>query len=169
MSDLSLIEIGRLGKCRGFQGDIHLYLNDQIELSTEPKHLFIEVNGLPVPHKVVRVGEHNGVMTVAFDRLESKEDVEVHKNTTVYIEDQYVIIEESAALVFVDYEVYDQDANHIGQVVDVIDQSPLLLLQVKAHNKDKVYTLPYHDDLLINEDVDSKRLTIEIVEGLLNI
>ena len=169
MSNLTLVEIGRLGKCRGFQGDIHLYLNDQIELSTEPKYLFIEVNGLPVPYKVVRVGEHNGVMTVAFDRLESKEDVEVHKNTTVSIEEQYVTIEQSIALLFIDYQVYDQNANHIGQVVDVIDQSPLLLLQVKAHNKDKVYTLPYHEDLLIKEDAEGKILTIEIVEGLLSI
>jgi len=138
-SDLSLIEIGRLGKCRGFQGDIH------------------------------RVGEHNGVMTVAFDRLDSKEDVEVHKNTTVSIEESYVTIEQSEALIFMDYEVYDQDENHIGRVVDVIDQSPLLLLQVEDHGKDKIYTLPFHEDLLIREDVEGKKLTIEIVEGLLNI
>lgn len=169
MTELSLVEVGRLGKSYGFKGDIHLYINDHIEIDQNPSFLFLDVNGLPVPMKVIRVGEHNGTMTVAFDMVETKEDVEQYKNGLVSMESSQVIIILNQSTLYINCEVYDQTNAHIGKVTDVIDQSPLLLLQVYSVENKKTYVLPYHEDLLIEYQEKDQILKIDIAEGLLDL
>lgn len=169
MSEISLVEVGRLGKSYGFQGDIHFYLDEHIVLEQEPQFLFVHINGLPVPFKISRVGEHNGSMVVAFDKVESKEEIEAYKNGRVSIENEYVSIVENASSQYIGYMVYDQSSSLIGKIVDIVDQEPLLLLYVAAHDSDKEYILPYHEDLLVELSDEKQSLKIEIVDGLLDI
>ncbi len=168
-AELDIVEIGRLGKPYGFAGAIHVYLNDGVEFISDPRFVFISIEGLPVPFEVITQGIHNGTITLILDEIDSKEGIEKFKNAVLSVESRYVSIEQSQSDELIGYTILDQVGTVIGSIVDVIEQEPLLFLKVQRTGTNQELILPYHSDLLIESNHPKTTLTLEIADGLLDL
>jgi len=163
LSRLEIISIGRLGKPYGFSGAIHVYLDDGLELLTVPQFVFISIEGLPVPFRVVEQGTHNGTLTLTLDRVDSKEGIEQYKNATISVESKYVSIDHDESDELIGYTVVDQHGTEIGTIEDIIEQEPLLFLSINRIDSKRELIVPYHGDLLLDSNVSKRILTLEMI------
>lgn len=168
-SELNIVEVGRLGKPYGYSGAIHVYLDENVELLDNPSHLFVSIEGLPVPFRVVEHGSHNGTMTVVLADVDSKEGIEQYKNAKVSVESEYVSFESSLSNELIGYTVFDQDSSLVGSIDSIVEQDPLLFLSVILAKAKREVLLPYHENLIISSDDSKRTLTLEIAEGLLDL
>lgn len=134
---------------------------DEIDLK-EP--VYIEDDGLPVPYffeSFQRRG--NTKALVRLTGVRSLEDAEELAGRPVYADDGVYEEEEES---FDGWELQDQDGRTVGRIAGCEDIPGNLCLAVETPSGNEVL-VPFHEDLLIEADADSRILRLTIPEGLL--
>jgi 16S rRNA processing protein RimM len=134
---------------------------DEIDLK-EP--VYIEDDGLPVPYffeSFQRRG--NTKALVRLTGVRSLEDAEELAGRPVYADDGVYEEEEES---FDGWELQDQDGRTVGRIAGCEDIPGNLCLAVETPSGNEVL-VPFHEDLLIEADADSRILRLTIPEGLI--
>jgi 16S rRNA processing protein RimM len=134
---------------------------DEIDLK-EP--VYIEDDGLPVPYffeSFERRG--NTKALVRLTGVRSLEDAEELAGRPVYADDGVYEEEEES---FDGWELQDQDGRTVGRIAGCEDIPGNLCLAVETPSGNEVL-VPFHEDLLIEADADSRILRLTIPEGLI--
>lgn len=65
------------------------------------------------------------------------------------------------------YTIVDKTYGKVGRVTFVNDATPQILLEVD--NAQKTFFIPLHDDFVLDFDMDNRRITLDLPEGLLDL
>lgn len=112
---------------------------------------------------------HNGLFDyVKFDIINTKEEVENYRHFEVQI------IKDSKGLKKGEYffadlkncEVYDENNNLLGKVKEVEEFPAQITLRVKRENG-KDFLVPFVKFFIKNIDIENKKITINVIEGML--
>lgn len=162
-----LIEIGFLRKTNGVGGELFLVFYDGFsDKNVSDIFLFLEIDGLPVPYKIESFemrDEQSAVVKLKY--IDTKELAHDYVGSKVFsfIQNQQT---DSAFNPFIikGYVVYNQENQKIGIVSGMSNFGGNIVLTVQADRGEVL--IPYHDQLLISADNQSKSIVIDIAQGL---
>lgn len=121
-----------------------------------------------LPLTIQYVKENKGLLIVKFKDYDDINEVEGWKGSVLSVkEDELPVLEEDEAYFFElkDSEVFDEEGNELGCVIDVIDTAANAILRVKG--KEQEFLVPYVKAFIISFDKEAKKIVIRMMDGLL--
>lgn len=159
------VKIAQIINTHGIRGDLKLkLLTDFVdERFAKGHHVFIRYQDKDVEMIVHHHRNHKGFELVSFEDYLDINLVEKFKGSFVYDykddelldEDEYYISD------LIGCDVYNH-GSFIGKVSDVYLLEHHDILVVKG---DKEYKIPYVDAFVIDEDIEQKRIDVQLIEG----
>ena len=161
----TLLPVGRIVKSYGTEGEVMIAFQEGIA-----DLLFYD--GLPVPFYITSIqpkGPRKAVVRLEdIDTLADAEEAagkDIRLDPADYPElsgtDAHTITEDGLTLEdLIGFSLQDQDGHRAGTIGDIQDFSGNICLDSGA-------LVPFHDDLIIDIDIEKKTLTMSISEGLL--
>ena len=170
---MNLISIGKTLKPHGKDGQLRMTCDDPFDEYLEGfKALFIDLDGSKVPFLIENINFKNHIL-VKLDEVDSPEEASLYAMKDVYIEssalpkDVLNSISDKQSAGLQGFKIYDQNDRWIGEVYGIIESDLHTLLEVDAGGKQ--FVLPFHEDILIDIDPESKSMKLEIMDGLLDL
>jgi 16S rRNA processing protein RimM len=160
------IKIAKIVNTHGIRGDLKLksYTDFEDFRFKKGHHLFIRYENQDIEMEVRSHRVHKGMDLVRFEDHLDINLVEKYKNCFVYDYKNDALLDEDEYYVsdLIGCEVYNNN-ELIGKVMDVQLYSHHDLLVVKG--KDKDYKIPYVNAFVLNEDIENKRIDVNLIEG----
>ncbi|MCM1504832.1 MAG: ribosome maturation factor RimM [Muribaculum sp.] len=179
ITESELIEIGKIGKPHGINGELNLYLSEEIDIERLTR-IVLEIEGIFVPFFI------DNVRTKRIDTLivhvEGVDDERHAAELTHHIvyslkgDDVVVATEEEDdeesdgfyASDLIGYTILSETGTLIGRIIDVDLSTENALFVVERTDMTNVY-IPIADEMIDNIDAESQILFMSLPEGLLDL
>ncbi|HIZ85354.1 MAG TPA: ribosome maturation factor RimM [Candidatus Coprenecus stercoravium] len=172
----TLLPVARIVKSYGTAGEVMVsFKEDMPDLLKTEKPVWLLYDGLPVPFFILSLqlkGQRKAI--VRFEDIDSHEDAEEAAGKDIYIDptdypelsdtDSHHLTEDGLTLEdLIGFTLLDQKGETVGTIAYIQDFSGNICLELS----DSGTLVPFHDDLIIDIDIEKKTLTMSISEGLL--
>ncbi|MEO9869908.1 ribosome maturation factor RimM [Ekhidna sp.] len=170
MQQKDCYQLGEVIKTHGLKGEVNIFLD--VDFPNEYQKLesvFLEQQGKLIPFFIDTIQINNGKALVKFEDVDSLDEGKSLIKSKLFLplsslpvlnDHQYYFHE------LVDCEVYES-STLIGIVKNVIDLNGNQLLSVDMKGSEVL--IPLKDEILIEVDVSSKKIDVDLPEGLLDI
>ncbi len=160
----NLLKAGKIVNTHALRGEVRIFpYCDDADFLCEFDVLYI--NGEPKEIASARV--HKGQALVRFEGIDSINAAEALVGSIVYIDKDDIELEEGRYFIedLKGCMVYDVDSGECyGKVTNVIQTGANDVFEVTK--EDKTVLIPKIDDVIIDIDIDSRRITIKPMKGL---
>lgn len=167
-----VFQIGRLTGAHGLKGYIDMNYTDDIFTSDECDYLVLEIDSILVPFFVEDWQVRNDELAaVKFEGYDDKDSVQMLQNTSVFYPKSAVKKERKELAswqMLTGFEVSDSKSGKLGRVIDVDDSSQNILLTIDT-TEGKDILLPVHPDLVRELDINNRRITLDLPNGILEL
>lgn len=158
-------KIGRVIKSNGTEGDVLVRFSDLLpEEVKEPVYIYFD--GLPVPFFIESAQERGSKAILHLTGIHSLEDAEEIVGRDIYALDEDYEYEDEDELDVIGWRMEDEDGSFVGVIEDIEDIPGNICLCV--NNGGNMVLVPFHEDLLVSIDPDSKTIVMNIPKGLLS-
>ncbi len=162
---MDLKEVGYFSKTHGIKG--HLVLKSEREFYFEDVNaLFVELSGNKAPYFISDIKETNTGITVLLEDVDAIEKAKLLVGKKVFVDSQYLSEEEEIENL-VGYELIDAAFGSLGEILEVNDSGPQVLVSINY--KEKEVILPLVEDFIENINHVSKKIKFKAPEGLINL
>jgi 16S rRNA processing protein RimM len=164
----NIFHAGRITKAHAFSGHIKVVFLPTFQPVQEPKGtVFLMINKKPVPffiEEVIQATESSIILKLEdIDTLEQANeliDLAFYLDLSYAGENQ----QDDFQLAFlIGFNIIDQNKKRIGIIQQVIENPAHYLLEIE-HEK----LIPFHEDFILNMDMDKKIIQLDLPEGLLD-
>lgn len=172
----TLLPVGRIIKSYGTEGQVMVAFQEGIaDLLKRDEPVWLFYDSLPVPFFIQSLqakGPRKAVVHLEdMDTLADAEEAagkDIHIDPSRYPElseeGSHPISEDGMTLEdLIGFTLLDQDSRTAGTIADVLDFSGNICLELSGSGA----LVPFHNDLIIDIDIENKTLAISISEGLL--
>lgn len=166
---MDLLEVGKIVNTHGLRGEVKVVTwTDYPEVFEDIEYVYIKRKDDYERLDVKGIKYQKGNIIVKFAQIQDINEAERYKNQVLYAERE--ILGELPEGVYyiadlIGLEVVDEDGRRIGTISDVINTGSNDIYEVKRAGK-KNMLLPVIDEVVLNIDLDSKRVTVHLMEGL---
>jgi len=159
-------KVGFVLKPHGYKGWLRIQIEqEEIEdIVFQSDFLFLELQDQWVPFKIEDYNPN--IPAVKLFHLDSETDTTPLLGTSILLFSD-LIPEDLEQDSFENYSIYDSDNCFKGVVVSEINLPGHVVLEIKLDSK--VYMVPFHPDLVIEIDEETKVLKMKIAEGLVDL
>ncbi|HNQ61579.1 MAG TPA: ribosome maturation factor RimM [Bacteroidia bacterium] len=168
-----LVPLGFINKTHGFQGELSLAMNDDINLSPEQfksQFLFLQLDGLPVPFFVENIREKTNGILVKFDTINNEEEAKKLVGKKVLagkIKRDTEEEQEPGWNELLGYTVNDKKYGNLGPILE-IQELPMQFLAACSINEKEIL-FPLHEEIILEIDDENKTIYIDLPDGLLDV
>ena len=163
------VVIGKFRKPHGIRGEIRMtVLTDFPELLEVGQKVFTEPNYQPYQIRATRW--HGGDMLVSLEGLPDRTAVEIFRNVMVYMKSQDMPAPAEGEFYhhqLVGLEVLTDQGEHLGIITEIILTGANDVFLVKPP-EGKEILLPDTEEVVLNIDLNNKRMLVHIIPGLLD-
>ena len=161
--------IGKVVKPQGIRGEVKARI-----ITSFPEHfeqlsaLYIEQNEY-IKFNIEDMRLSGDFVFIKLSKVDSRNDAESLRNKYLYIpaEELYPLQDdEFYHHQLLGLKVYDQDNVYLGMVKD-IESYPVNDILVVENEKNKTFLIPVVKDFIKEIDIESQKVTVHVVEGLL--
>lgn len=163
---------GKVGKPKGFKGDVNLIIDkDAPFVPDELSEVMVLVGKKLVPYPLVKYQVSvKGNALGKFEGFETDNDVDRVKNMSLYLpktllpnlkEDEFYLHE------LVDCILFDKTKGEIGKITEVNNQTTQTLLFVDFE-KDEI-VIPFVDDFIVEVKTQEKKVVLDLPPGLIDL
>ncbi|HHY90890.1 MAG TPA: 16S rRNA processing protein RimM [Clostridiales bacterium] len=168
---MRLLRVGQIINAHGIRGELRVYpLTDYKERFEELEYVYIE--GVPsLKYDIQKVRYKNELVVLKLKGIEDRNAAEALKEKYLIIdetqmrelpEDTYFIAD------LIGMEVYSETNERIGTLINVIQSTGQDLYEILVQeNPSKTALIPAVKEFIVDVDVDQKRMTIKLIEGLI--
>ena len=166
---LEYLSIGQIVNTHGFRGEVKIYpLTDDISRFEKLKEVYMEENNELVKYKVESIKFLRSTVAVKLKGIDSEEAANKLKGSYIKVDrksavklpkDTYFICD------LIDSEVYDEKAQLLGTVKDVLQTGSNDVYVVQSTGKDIL--IPALKDVVKKIDLENKKIMVEMPEGLI--
>ena len=160
--------VGKIVNTHGIKGELKVNVSTDFieERFQKGKHLLIDDHGTMVDMTVATHRIHKGHVLVSFVDFQDINKVEKYKGCTVYAYKDETLLNDGEYYVgdLIGCEVYNRGML-IGTLKDVQLYEHHDVLVVSGTQK---ILIPYVDAFVKNEDIENKRIDVELIEGFYN-
>lgn len=168
-----LIEVGKLNKPHGINGEISASIHDMVDVDML-KFIVLNIEGIFVPFYLSDIRQKSGdTFLLTFEDINSDEQIREYTNKTIYLiaNDKAVLSHDTSegmfASDFIGFTVDDISLGRIGQIIDVDDNTSNVLFVVQKDDKSIVY-IPIADEYLTDISVEKNLITMNLPDGLID-
>ena len=163
--------LGTIFKLHGYKGDVNIYNDNDIPLIfTNIDFLFVEINNELIPYFADRIRhKKKKILLVKFEDVDSEEQALKILKRKVYLPNKFLpkLVDINPDKIIVGFDITDKTLGRVGIVDFVNDKTPQKLIIVKDGEKE--FFIPFHENFVINIDLENRILYVDIPEELMNI
>lgn len=163
--------IGKIVNTHGIRGEVKvLRISDFDERFQPGGKVYVMDGKKPLPLVIASHRIHKGFDLLTFEGYSNINDVEKYKGSELKIrEDQLTDLERDEYYYheIIGCEVYTKDEQKLGEVKEILSPGANDVWVVKRE-KGKDVLVPYIEQVVIEVDVENKKIIIDLMEGLLD-
>lgn len=160
-------EIGYISKTHGLKGHVILRTYDEINIDSEKiTAIFLDLNGSQVPYFIETISPNNVGYIVKVETIDTIDTSKKLIGKKVFCMPDFIIEDEDSLNEFVGYTIIDKVHGNIGTISEINDKTDNVIITV-SHPSGAEIILPFNDDLIEEIDDDSKTITFNAPEGLI--
>lgn len=173
ITDNEIIEIGKIGKPHGVQGEMNMMIDDDVNITSLQK-IVLEIDGIYVPFFIKSLRpKRSDTVIVALDDIDNEEEAGALTNLTVYAlkaDDvkQGDDDEGMYASDLIGFTLVHADGKPVGKITDVNDTTDNALFIVELGDGRQVY-IPIADDLIDDIDTEKRYIVMSLPEGIIDL
>ncbi len=168
-----VVKVGSVTKVDGQEGHVLVKLRPDCDADDvfDSDFLLIEINGGVVPMRmdsVTRRGDRSATVALANIQSVSQAQIVVGCDVFAPVNDEDADEGDDVEGSLVGYEIVDRTLGHIGVIADVDDTvaaNPLFVVDTMNGE----ILIPAAEDFVVSVDDDTKTLTLNLPEGLVNL
>ncbi len=165
-------KIGKLIKTHGLQGEISLRAEEVYKpdlLVTEK--IFIEHHGQKIPYFIDAIKESKNFL-IRLEDIENPEEANRLTNKNIYLHQDDVSIEnddssKSKFGTLIQMDIFDTNEMLIGKIDDILSYPQQEMALVSKDGNEIL--IPIIEDFIVTVDIESKRVIMELPEGILDL
>lgn len=167
MNKDEIIPVGRITGVHGIKGEIKVSLYGDLE-GFEWNAVFITGKNRTEERRVLRARPHKGALIFALDGCSTRNDAETLVGLEISLreadlpalsEDEYYYSD------LVGMDVWSDDGRHLGSITGVFPTGSNDVLEVKGDFGEVL--IPAIEETVLNVDIENRRVTVKLLEGLL--
>lgn len=166
---MDFLEVGKIINTHGLRGEVKIVTwTDYPEVFEEIGSVFVKTKAEEKKMTIKNVKYQKNNIIVKFAELDSIEDAEKYKNAVLFADrDSLGELPEGVYYIadLVDCAVFEENGDKIGVLVDVFSTGSNDVYDIKREDK-KNLLVPIIDGVLKSVDIENKKITIKIPEGL---
>lgn len=162
------IKIGQITSAVGLKGEFKVYDYGE-DISRYKQFEKIYINDTEYPLKSIRIHKNMAVLLV--EGIDSRDKAEKLRSKDIYIDEQQLPkLPEGTYYIkdLIGFNVVSDEGMAIGILDDIIKNTAQPLYKVKMPDARFAY-IPGVDEYILNTDIDNKKITVRIIEGLLDL
>ena len=168
---MDFLQVGKIVNTHALQGEVKVVSNRDFKEDRFKKgsQLVIDFNGEYVDVTVATHRVHKGADLLKFKHLNSINDVEKYKGCALLVSaDDLEELDENEFYYFeiIGCQVVTTDGETIGEISEILETGANDVWVVKRPGQ-KDALIPYIEDVVKAVDIETKQVTIQVLEGLL--
>ena len=167
------LKVGKIVNTHSLKGEVKVISSTDFEeerFKKGSKLLITRGNQLIREVVVQSYRNHKNFLLVKFEGIDSVEEAEKLKNLHIKIDSDEVGELEENEFYFhqiIGCEVFDENDKNLGEIIDILTPGANDVWVIKGEN-DKEILIPYIEDVVKKIDITSKKVNIEVMEGLID-
>ena len=165
-------KIGRIGRTHGIKGEVYFFFDDDVFDRVEAEYLILEIDGILVPFFMEEYRFHgNNSALVKFCDIDTQERARELTNCQVFFPHSLTDYDSDSISYsqLKGFKLTNADDGQIIGIVQGIDDSTINTLIEVMTEDDRKILIPANDDLIEEINIPSRRISIHIPDGLLNL
>ncbi|MCD8181648.1 MAG: ribosome maturation factor RimM [Firmicutes bacterium] len=166
---MDLLEVGKIVNTHGLRGDVKVVTwTDYPEDFEDIEYVYIKKKSDYERLDISNIKYQKGNLIVKFAQIKDINEAERYKNSVLYAErDMLGELPEGVHYIadLIGLDVVTEDGEKIGVIADVFNTGSSDIYDVKREGK-KNMLLPVIDDVVLNIDIEAKKVTVHILDGL---
>lgn len=168
-----LLKVGKIVNVHALKGELKIIsTSDSIEERLNHNSvLYITKRGEIIRDvKVASSRKYKGCYYVKFLGIDSIDEAEKYKNCELKIDSNLIDDLENNEYYFyqiINSKVYDEKNNNLGVITNIFKTGANDVWEMKDDNNNLFY-IPFIEEVVKKIDVNEKKITINVIEGLLN-
>lgn len=167
------LKVGKIVNTHSLKGEVKVISSTDFEeerFKKGSKLLITRGNQLIREVVVQSYRNHKNFLLVKFEGIDSVEEAEKLKNLQIKIDSDEVGELEENEFYFhqiIGCEVFDENDKNLGEIIDILTPGANDVWVIKGENGREIL-IPYIEDVVKKIDITSKKVNIEVMEGLID-
>ena len=167
------LKVGKIVNTHSLKGEVKVISSTDFEeerFKKGNKLLITRGNQLIREVVVQSYRNHKNFLLVKFEGIDSVEEAEKLKNLQIKIDSDEVGELEEKEFYFhqiIGCEVFDENDKNLGEIIDILTPGANDVWVIKGENGKEIL-IPYIEDVVKKIDIISKKVNIEVMEGLID-
>ena len=167
------LKVGKIVNTHSLKGEVKVISSTDFEeerFKKGSKLLITRGNQLIREVVVQSYRNHKNFLLVKFEGIDSVEEAEKLKNLQIKIDlDEVGELEENEFYFhqIIGCEVFDENDKNLGEIIDILTPGANDVWVIKGENGKEIL-IPYIEDVVKKIDITSKKVNIEVMEGLID-
>ena len=167
------LKVGKIVNTHSLKGEVKVISSTDFEeerFKKGSKLLITRGNQLIREVVVQSYRNHKNFLLVKFEGIDSVEEAEKLKNLQIKIDSDEVGELEENEFYFhqiIGCEVFDENDKNLGEIIDILTPGANDVWVIKGENGKEIL-IPYIEDVVKKIDMTSKKVNIEVMEGLID-
>ena len=167
------LKVGKIVNTHSLKGEVKVISSTDFEeerFKKGSKLLITRGNQLIREVVVQSYRNHKNFLLVKFEGIDSVEEEEKLKNLQIKINSDEVGELEENEFYFhqiIGCEVFDENDKNLGEIIDILTPGANDVWVIKGENGREIL-IPYIEDVVKKIDITSKKVNIEVMEGLID-
>ena len=165
-------QVGVITSTHGVHGEVKVYpTTDDVKRFKKNIELILDTGKENIPMKIEGVKFFKQFAIIKFEGYDSIESIEKYRKKSLYVtrenavklsKDEYFVAD------LIDCEVYDEEGKLLGRITDVM-QTGANDVYVVATEEGKELLLPAIKDCVKDVNVEEAKVTVHVMDGLLDL
>lgn len=166
---MDLLEVGKIVNTHGLRGEVKVVpWTDYPEVFEDIEYVYAQKRGEYERLDIAGIKYQKGNIIVRFSQIKDINEAEKYKNLVLYAERELLgELPEGVYYIadLIGLEVVKEDGESIGAIADVLNTGSNDIYDVKREGK-KNLLIPVIDEVVLNIDMENKKVTVRMMEGL---
>lgn len=162
------VKIGQITNAVGIKGELRVYpYVEEPQRFSELEKIYVEKK----IHTVAGVRYMKNLVVLRLEGIDTRNEAEAQKGKNLYIDKQDLWeMDEDTYLVedLVGTSIFAEDGVFVGTLVRIIHNSRQDLYEIEMENG-KHFLLPAVKEFILRVDTEAKRMTVKLIEGLVEL
>lgn len=165
--------IGYTKKAHGAEGELKVFIEDKYmeDFLTNP-FIFLHVQNKPLPFFIENIRQGKDLI-IKLEEVDTPQEAKKFTSASVYLREQDISekpVEENEEFTYdklIGFTLMDAERGQIGEILEI--QEGKLQDLIIAKHADREVMVPLHEDLIESVDVEAKKISLRLPEGLLDL
>ena len=167
-----LFRVGVIANTHGVRGEVKVFpTTDAPERFKKLKKVILDAKREKITLEIQSTRFFKNLVILKFKGIDNINDIEKYKGCDLYVERENATpLNEGEYYIadLIDMDVIDEDGSELGILHDVMQTGANDVFVIKLKDNDKELLLPNIPSCVLNVDLEDRKITVHILDGLMD-